>query len=228
MLNLPYPTEDTLHYNRDENSFTARLFEGILFSTFYRDPASFQQFVELVNESSKKNYSFIRNKFGIQFDEPEMINSDLNFADAMLFVECVDMFSISGKGWENKTEFDCIILGRSLQGQNYAIVFEVKAYTDLNPGEILQQRRQLEELKGHLFDKYYHVVLISYDNLIYAGEHVFKKINNSDNQVSIITWEDLRTIVLPSNRFKEVDFKLYKSIEKGGKGKNRRHLLKTL
>jgi hypothetical protein len=227
MLQSKISIREILHSNRDENSFTARLFEGILFPKFYSDPSSFKGFIEKVNESSINNLTYLNKRFDARFLEPKRVPVDLEFVDAMLFVECVDMFSACEMGYEDKTEFDCIIFGQSPDGQVYAIVIEVKAYSDLDPIELERQRKHLESLKNHLFDNFYHFILISYDNLKNAREKLFKTIINPPNNVIILTWDDFKEYILPSNRFMETDFTLYKAIIKeDGTGKIRRHLLK--
>jgi hypothetical protein len=151
---------------------------------------------------------------------------ELVFVDAMLFVECVDMYSATKKGWLDKTEFDCIIFGRSPDEQIHAIVIEVKAYTDIEPKELDRQKQHLAGLKNDLFDSYNHIVLISYDNLIYASENLFKTIVNPPNNVLILTWDDFKIEIKGSDRFFEKDFHLYKTLHKDGLGNNLRHMMK--
>jgi hypothetical protein len=226
MLQSNKTTREILHSNRDENSFTARLFEGILFPQFYRDPSSFKGFLEKVNGSSINNLAYLNKRFDTRFPETKRLPDDLEFVDAMLFVECVDMFSAFEKGAEDKTEFDCMIFGRSPDAQIHTIVIEVKAYSDLDPGEIERQRKHLESLKNKLFDIFHHVVLISYDNLKNAGKKMFYPMINKPDHIIILTWDNFRDIVFPSDRFTETDFTLYKTIrKKDGTGKNIRHLL---
>jgi hypothetical protein len=226
MLQSKKTTREILHSNRDENSFTARLFEGILFPKFYRDPSSFKGFLEKVNESSFANLAILNNRFDTQFPEPKKVPTDLEFVDAMLFVECVDMFSAFKQGFEDKTEYDCMIFGRTTDEKIHVIVIEIKAYSDLDPGEIKRQRKHLESLKNKLFDIFHYVVLISYDNLKNAGKKMFYQMINKPDHIIILTWDNFRNIVLPSDRFTETDFTLYKTIrKKDGTGKNLRHLL---
>lgn len=219
---------EILHCNRDENSFTARLFEGILFPQFHSDPSAFKGFLKKINESSIKNLEYLNQRFESSFPESKMVPEDLEFVDAMLFVECVDMFSALGKGYEDKTEFDCMIFGMTTDGKIYAIVIEIKAYADATGEEIRRQREHLEKLQElNLFDIYHHCILISYDNLLRARKSVFEEIINNLSGNSILTWENFREYLSHSTRFIKTDFTLFKTIGKeDGIGKTLRHLLK--
>lgn len=51
------------HKNRVENSFTARLFEGIRFPKFTSDPVSYSVFVKFLNEKGIENRKLIKSKY---------------------------------------------------------------------------------------------------------------------------------------------------------------------
>jgi hypothetical protein len=54
--------EKALFYNRDENSFTARLFEGILFPKFYNRNDEFVDFIKTINNANKRCRDIIKQK----------------------------------------------------------------------------------------------------------------------------------------------------------------------
>jgi hypothetical protein len=217
--------QEIIHSNRDENSFTARLFEGILFPRFYENQIKFTKFLEFLNQSSEANIEHLNNQKKLDLKTTN-IPEDLRFIDAMLFVECVDLFSALGQPWEDKTEFDCMIFGESKNKKLHAIVIEVKAYTDVNINEIERQRVRLKKLKkSELFYDYHHFVLMSYDNFKNAGSKVLTTIIEEPNNVKVLTWEDFKEILITSNRFNKTDLKLFKTIRKNGKGKQLRYLI---
>lgn len=239
-----------LHWNRDENSFTARLFEGILFPKFKKSKEAFNEFLKLLEDKSNHNLYCIKNKFPSTNITSWKNEKELSFKDGMLFLECVDMFSyikhefINEKGKENlekiskylpdkipdKTEFDCVILCEDKDHREHLIVFEVKCYTDLNSKELNRQHNWLEIFKGTgLIHNYYHFGLIAYDNLKNA-QGIFNCKNFKDDNLFILTWEDFRQYVTESDgkRFYEkIDCELYKTIGIYGNRGNKRFILKN-
>ncbi|MEH7076952.1 hypothetical protein [Neobacillus drentensis] len=232
-----------LHWNRDENSFTARLFEGILFPLFKQSDEAFQDFLNTLVEKSADNLKFIQGKFPdtniIGWKKIEIPF----FKDGMLFLECVDVYSyiknefinqvknedlfqdLLPKEWDNKTEFDCVILCEDKKHNKHLIVFEVKCYTDLKEKEINRQHDWLEKFKEiGLIDEYHHFGLISYSNLHNATGIFIRE--NFKYGFSILSWEDLRLYLIESDRFHRPDVQLYKVLHKDGSHDTKRYLIK--
>jgi hypothetical protein len=233
-----------LHWNRDENSFTARLFEGILFPKFKKSNDAFSEFLNVISLESARNFDCIKKRFPDSNTTSLSKDKEFVFLDGMLFLECVDVYSyiknefskgreseLSDKisrlfpnGYIDKTEFDCVILCKDKEGKKLLIVFEVKCYSDLDSKEINRQHEWLEKFKEiGLFDDYYHFGLISYDNFKNAIK-IFKSLNYE--RFSILTWEDFKQYVTESDRFSYQDLQLNNIVHKNGKRENKRYLLK--
>jgi len=225
-----------MHHNRDENSFTARLFEHILFPLWFKENknknTSFEKFLNILRSSSEQNYNAIQNKFPNTNIKPWINNDGLFFKDAMLFLEVFDLNHFCKTNnietdikESDKTEFDCVILCIDKNGKEHIIVFEVKCYTDLKDEEICRQNKILLTYDKKLYDAFHHFALISHDNLtnainIFDKEH-FKK---CENGLYIVTWDDFKEYLEPP-RFSEVDLTLAREISINGSGPNVRHLV---
>jgi hypothetical protein len=232
--------EDALFLNRDENSFTARLFEGSIFPACYRElDASqrifFPQFIQRINKGLQRCSSYSKLLAA-------NIPDSLEFKEGMLFVECIDLFAANQKACDDKTEFDAIIAAYDEVNQkNVLLVFEVKCFSDLNCSEIIRQQKRLEELTT-IFEnlpdnqgfEYYHIALIAEDNLKHATK-LYAQLsdaysNKSINNFSIITWEDLlgdipESDYLMRNRIKTISRSLSRTISGGVGSKPTRGLM---
>jgi len=211
--------------SRDENSFTARLFEGTIFPNCYKSREFYEQFC--------RNLSMWAGKHGDKTqscDLHELENTE--FVDGMLFVECVDLYSFAGERYPDKTEFDAIIIA-SEGSKKKLIVFEVKCYDDLQAKELARQQYHLNALMPlYDYDQYFHIGLISKDNLENAKK-IFNQINNSIDfemcdekhnkrvetlsdglkSFAIVTWQDIfDASYLPATRFKSCSYRLPKTI----------------
>lgn len=223
-INKKIDIQEAIFLNRDENSFTARLFEGILFPLFYKDNIEFEKFVKILNVANSRSREVILKKTNENIVSDIPLPNDLNFKQGMLFVECVDLFSACGKGSNDKTEFDVVIVAENSHAKSFVIVIEVKCYSNMQIEEIKRQQKLLTDLmKEYDFSDFFHIALISEDNLKNA-KSVFKKdraLLNKD--IFVISWQDLLVPYLIKNttRFKKVCFNRIKKINKstgiGGK-----------
>jgi hypothetical protein len=215
--------EEALHYNRDENSFTARFFER-LFPIFKSDKNIFHEFLKTVYKKSHSNA--VEHKINIK-NIPDI--QILKYSDSMLFLESHDFYSYYKKEWvdykSNRVEFDCVIVGNDSQNGKYLIVFEVKCFTDLKYLEIQKQNAILDYYKklGIITD-YAHLALISYENLIRGKniKYLFKDVNN----FGVISWEDLKEY-FDDDRIKfDVELtKLSKKVKMNGDYNTKRFLI---
>ena len=218
-----YNITEAIHYNRDENSFTARLFERMA-KRFESEPNYFREFIERIKDSTKCNY--------------KITWQNLLYCDSMLFLENYDLYSycINQIGEENtnlqnikvdKTEFDFVIVAKDGNKNDILIVFEVKCFSNLDKEEIERQNKWLEIYKNaKLFNNYYHIALISYEN--FNRGSIIKQLGNINN-FSIITWEDIKGFIEP-NRIKDnIEFdKLYFKVKKNGERATKRHLINKI
>jgi len=129
---------EAIHRNRDENSFTSRLFEYSLFRSFSENNSIFEKFTIMLKESSKKNRNKILQKFHSTSVKEWINNEEFEYIDGMLFVEVYDLYNYYKKniGLFNqsyrsekqldKTEFDCVIICKDSREKEHLIVFEVK------------------------------------------------------------------------------------------------------
>jgi hypothetical protein len=188
--------EEALFRNRDENSFTARLFEGYVFPKCYdeKDKKSktfFRDLIQRINNGTDRCEEFSKLK-------PLNIPSDdLEFIDGMLFVECIDLFAANKGKSKDKTEFDAIIIAKNKNDEKkILLIFEIKCYSDLTCKEIKRQQARLNALEKLYQDfNYFHIALISEDNLTHAGM-VYQKIGTAVtkiqiNNFAIISWKDI-------------------------------------
>ncbi len=235
---------EVIHHNRDENSFTARLFEYILFPLWFKEKescvtASFDKFINILQDSSERNYNVIQNKYPDTNIKTWKYKDQLFFKDAMLFLEVLDInhycktYKIEKVNTEksDRTEFDCVVLCEDKNRNEHIIVFEVKCYTDLKCEEICRQNKILIKYDKILYDGFHHFALISYDNLhnavkMFDGRHFMKCPNNHviQNGLYIVTWDDFKKYMKPP-RFSDTDVKLYKKVSRNGNGSSKRHLV---
>lgn len=223
-----------IHNNRDENSFTARLFENILFPRWYANNDDFQEFVEILKTSSKLNQEIIRKN--PKFENTKIgsweFRDKLYFLDGMLFLELYDVDAYCKKNYgitinnSDKTELDCVIICKDEDNNEHLIVFEVKCYTDLVREEIERQHARLRTfMQNNLFYDFHHFALISHDNLINANK-IFRGdyLKDIENGLYLVTWDNIKRYLIPP-RFSEVDLKLHKSINRNNDGLTRRSLI---
>lgn len=233
---------EVVHRNRDENSFTSRLFEYSLFRSFKESKSSFEKFINMLKESSNKNMNTIIGRFPDTNIKEWTENEELMYIDGMLFVEVYDVYNFYMKNRNqynqdcqldkklDKTELDCVIICKDLSGKEHLIVFEVKCYTDLEEEEIGRQNEWLNELKKvGMFHKYHHFALISHDNLKNAKQ-IFNSMHfqKCKNDLYIVTWQDLwDNGFIPRERFFKQDMNLYKKISYEGEERTKRLLAET-
>ena len=234
-----------IHYNRHENSFTARVFESYLFPLWNNDFSAFDNFVEMLMLRSKANHDYLSDKFGetgITYFEPD---DKYTFVDGMLFLENMDIYGYCenhddkkkldlSEDKVDKTEFDCVIVAKDKKGNEIALVFEVKCFSNLEKEEIIRQNKLFKEYQGAgLFSRFHHFALISCENLengrIFADKCFGKLIN-----FYFITWDDFFKYInqhMNDSNFSrfipEIEFKkLHKTITKKGEYKTERKLIK--
>ena len=86
---------DFIHYNRDENSFTARFFERLILR-FENDNKNFINFLITIQKAAEKNKSQLANS---TLQTP---NFDfLVYQDSMPFMENIDLYSSQSKAYGN-------------------------------------------------------------------------------------------------------------------------------
>ncbi|MCK9400944.1 MAG: hypothetical protein M0Q51_13260 [Bacteroidales bacterium] len=221
-----------IHYNRDENSFTARFFERLIIR-FENNKEDFNKFLYLIEEAATaNNKEVLKNK---TLQPPSFRN--LQYEDSMPFLENVDLYSYckrSGidikidKETIDKTEFDFVMTAVDDKKKSTIIVFEVKCFTDLKWSEINRQNDILKKYQAAgLYDNFYHIALISYENLVRGKvpRQAFPGVKN----FSIVTWEDVKSLIDFGRIRKEIEFSLMKKvIHLDGEGKTKRTLIKTL
>jgi len=222
---------DIIHYNRDENSFTARLFEYTLFPMWASNPGTFIKFLNILIHASKQNRNQITDKYphaNIKaFHLPNPIN--FTFKEGMLFLEALDIYgycknnNISLSKSPDKTEFDCVIVCEETTNDSskkeHIIVFEVKCYTDLLASEIERQNDWLEEYKkAGLFNEYHHFALISKSNQNNARDTFNNPVNFSKcrNGLYIVNWGDFANYLTAPRFANGIDTNLYKNVSYTG------------
>ena len=149
----------------------------------------------------------------------------------MPFLENIDLYSycINKIGCKkkkiDKTEFDYVIVAKDKSEKEILIVFEVKCFTDLRHEEIMRQNKWLEYYKSFcLFHDYYHIALISYENI--ERGTVPKREFKTEN-FSIISWDDIEEFIDYKRIKKEIEFdKLKKTIHMDGTSETDRFLIK--
>jgi len=219
-----------IHYNRDENSFTARFFERLIIS-FEKNREKFTEFLSLIEKAAGEN----KETLGNEMLQPPSFGI-LYYEDSMPFLENVDLYSYckrSGIDIEidkdsiDKTEFDFVMTAVDDKKKSTIIVFEVKCFTDLKWSEINRQNDILKKYQAAgLYDNFYHIALISYENLVRGKvpRQAFPGVKN----FSIVTWEDVKSLIDFGRIKKEIEFSLlYKVNQLDGVGKTSRNLIKS-
>lgn len=238
---------DIINQNRNENSFTSRLFEGVLFPGWENNPQSFSIFSKMLVNSSKKNQQTIMkrlkaNKKG--FEETYLKpwpNTNLKFKTGMVFMELWDVYAAASEQLTaskfsycnhkeiDKTEIDAVVLCQDENYDEHLLAFELKCYTDLNFEGIKRQNYWLEFYrKNKIIANFHHFAIISYHNLKHA-KTVFNKQSNRGitNGLYLITWDDLYVNnYLPEPLFPNERLMLYKHIKKDGTRTRQRYLVK--
>ena len=216
-----------IHYNRDENSFTARLFEKLVI-----------KFEDSENDKTFKSFTkTLSHACGLKDKEKECaLLTELSYVDSMLFLENWDIYGycknhdIAIDLDENnidKTEFDFVIIGKTKDNKFILIAFEVKCFTDLKFKEIERQNKLLEIYKkANLFSDFFHFALISYENKK-NGDIPEETLNAKFHNYSIITWDDIKDKFIDYTRIKkEIEFNcLYKKIHIDGDKETKRKLI---
>ena len=221
--------QNIIHYNRDENSFTARFFESLV-PKFLSDNSYFQSFVDCIFNNANRNKIELRNESLGQFH-----NVTLVYTDSMPFMENMDLYSFCklnkipvklNKQNIDKTEFDYVITAVNDEGEDVFIVFEVKCFSDLDKKEIERQNKLLKIYQGAgLYHRFYHFALISEENFT-NGKVIRNKFMDVDN-LGIITWGNVGPFINYKRFRKEIEFEgLHKTISRDGIGRNKRFLLK--
>ena len=223
--------ESAIHHNRDENSFTARLFERLILK-FENDNNFFNTFIKTIKDRANHNKSFINN---LTLTPPDYGN--LKYIDGMPFMENIDLYSYCKNNNLNidfkeevidKTEFDYIIVAEDEKQQQIIIVFEVKCFSDLKNDEIIRQNNLLQKYqKAGLYNRFYHIALISHENLVNAT--VIKIPYPNTLNFSIVTWDDVKEYVDNTRIKREIEFsKLHRTVSYDGKRSNQRKLISGL
>jgi len=166
-----------IHYNRDENSFTARLFESYLFPYWHNNKSEFNSFVQALKVANFKSQSILNNKFKRTDNQAyckSISNESYSFVDGMLFLENLDIYAYCkandirvGLSPQNidKTEFDCVIVAETKDGCEVLFVFEIKCFSNFKKDEIIRQIQILNHFKhAGLFKEFYHFSIISEEN----------------------------------------------------------------
>ncbi len=223
--------EKAIHYNRDENSFTSRLFEQMYYK-FINDKIEFDKFINKINKSVKFNNDLIKNQSLHNIDIPK-----LTFIDLMLFMENLDLYGFCRdnlitieieKSEIDKTEFDVMFVCSDSDKKRVVIVFEVKCFTDLIYNELIRQNNLLNKYKSRLFDDYYHIALISSENLD-NGTMIKKGLFNNLYNFGIITWNDIRCYIDEKRFYYNIEFsKLTKTVHLDGTKDTKRKLIKDI
>lgn len=217
-----------LHYNRDENSFTARLFERLIIG-FEQNNDFFKTFISKIITSANKNKIELGND-----SMATLPNMNLQYTDGIEFVENLDLYSYCisnnialdiNKETIDKTEYDFIFSAKA-EDKNIIVVFEVKCFSDLDRHEIERQNYFLQKYKdSKLYDEFYHIALISFEN--YTRGIVPKENFTDVKNFSIITWDDIKEFIDDKRFRKDIEFNgLHKTISLNGQGENKRYLLK--
>ena len=221
---------DIIHFNRDENSFTARFFERLI-PKFEKSNEEFNHFLSIIQKTAVYNKGQLKNN---NLQPPSF--SKMKYLDSMPFLENIDLYSYCKNNdiqieideeSVDKTEFDYVITAEDESREQIIIVFEVKCFSDLREEEIVRQNKLLEEYKKvRLFDEYFHIALISHENFI-NGRVPQNSFQNA-NCFSIITWDDIKEFI-DSKRIKnEIELSQLKKVihKKNGKGETDRFLIK--
>jgi len=215
--------EEILHRNRDENSFTSRLFESYIIPHLKENNENAKRFIISLKKGFK-GCKDILDKKGENCAETINIPEDFEYIDSMLFVEAIDLFSALGKCAEDKTEFDAMVVYRK-ETERFVLTFEVKCFQSLDEEELLRQKKRLEELTK-IYEQenkkvsFIHIILIS-EHLLNSKTNFFRLTKRNNNlKIALITWRDIKAYI-PQNRICDKDLSNYKTISKSnGLGKN--------
>ncbi len=239
-----------LYVNRDENSFTARLFEGILFPQWRESNENeFNHFLKFLVKCTKKNKEIIKNNE--KFSDSEITcwknNDNINkFDSGMLFLELWDINylwysqnkelpgDISDEEKKllekpDKTELDSVILCKDKSSKQHLLVFEVKCYSNLDASEIKRQKKWMK-LYSKLFDfEFHHFVIIAYDYLNKATEIFNEKYLGKMNDLFVLTWDDFfeKGYIKNEISFPNNCFNLHNEIRKDHTTSKRRNLINS-
>ena len=245
------PHEFNLYVNRDENSFTARLFEGILFPQWRDSKEEFNKFLDFLVKYTEKNEGIIKRRFSDSeitgWNKKKCINK---FDSGMLFLELWDInylwfsqkesmlseYENLAKEQKNikdildkpdKTELDAVILCKGKNVKQHLFVFEVKCYYDLNVKEIERQKKWMQ-LYSKLFGfEFHHFVIVAFDYLNNAKKMFDKNNLGKMDDLFVLTWDDFDEEKYLTNKhlFPKDCLKLHKKIKKNHTASKRRNLI---
>jgi hypothetical protein len=220
--------ESAIHFNRDENSFTARLFERLILK-FETDNNLFNSFLSSIEGAAIKNKQTLKND---SLQPPSF--PQLSYKDSMPFLENLDLYSFcKNNGLEieisqdkvDKTEFDFVIIAEGELKDQVVIVFEVKCFTDLRQDEIVRQNNLLSKYcNAKLFPNFYHIALISNENIVRGRitKEAFPDVVN----FSIISWDDIKSFIDYKRIKKEIELsQLKKTVHLDGTSETKRCLI---
>lgn len=162
-----------IHFNRDENSYTARLFESYLFPYWHTHKKEFSTFVQSLKTADSKSQAALSKKFKSNPQQYKLDDS-YSFVDGMLFLENLDVYAYCQTNNKavnldsntiDKTEFDCVIVAEDNDQNEILFVFEIKCFTNLKKEEVDRQNKILKCFKrAGLYKEFYHFSLISEEN----------------------------------------------------------------
>jgi hypothetical protein len=227
--------EEALHCNRDENSFTARLFHGVLIPSWQTNQGAFKDFLEFLQKASKKNAEAVKNNFPESKVSAWRYDKGVDSKQSVLcsvFVEVWDLCAYwnslkpDSEMTADRTEFDAVILFRDSSGAEQLIVFEVKCYTDLESEELERQKEHLLMFSERFRFEPHHFCLISFDNLHNAQKIFVSQLFRSERAPHIVTWDDFFVnSYLPEDLFSRRSFRLSKHIPAQGVPGSERNLV---
>jgi hypothetical protein len=195
---------EIIHHNRDENSFTARVFESYLIPLWVKAPTTFQSFLRMLALDSEHNYAFLQKRLG-QAHVKVIDEITANFSDSMLFLENLDIYGFCCNHNINlkivpekidKTEFDCVVVAENESGNEDIFVFEVKCFTDLHVEEVKRQNQLLRKYQdAGLFNQFYHFAVLSTENI--ERGTVFKNpdLDELVNGIYVISWTGIMNYI---------------------------------
>jgi hypothetical protein len=214
--------KEAIHRNRDENSFTSRLFEASLIPKISSSGEELKRFCETLNAASKRCKGIVDKQSN---NKVVLLNipKGIKYVDSMLFLEATDWYAAYGKPAPNRTEFDAVVILQDTSDY-IGLVFEVKCFQSIDPEEIERQHDILEKMEGIIADheekeiNFSHILLIS-EHLLTSERSILSQKTELNSTISIITWNDLKCFI-PENRISQKDLENYKTISNDGIGSN--------
>jgi hypothetical protein len=208
--------ECAIHRNRDENSFTARMFEGSIFPFLLQNPGNARTFLHILNKGIVRCAQSITTANAKVSPDTTKIPENLVYRDGMLFVELVDLYSACGKGFDDKTEFDVLMVFES-GVKSHLIAIEVKCFQPLNKNELARQREHLETIKVKFNLDYTHIAIVAET---YQNRMKFKECYTPQ----LITWLDLESF-RQKKRIQDTDLVNHRTKSQSGSCRNKWSLI---